>query len=1069
MQTISLLAKTRRGVAINQIQLFDVDCIVGPIQAVNGGADSKFVYREGKRGPYSTSPGTSEIVEYVVDQTLAQIEALAINIFIANILTYDGRPKLGSPLTGFNANNVCGSIKPIDTGSLFYYQDDAGADLVPYTVSQTPAEILVQIQFATGGGGGTGDVTATGNLTPNHFPFATSSKNIADSNCTYIAGTVTIQGANANNYQTIGAGGVITTGTIIGLNSSGVLNLSGATGINIVGAGINPNTVLVTDGAQNIISSTITISQLNFINTVTSNVQTQLDGKLNGTLTTGYMTYGSAPKAVSSSSMWFDSVNSRFGFGTTSPSVLVHINGGFRLSGSSESNGYILTCDATGFATWQPAPTGFSNPMTTRGDIIQADTGGAATRLAAVATGNVLISGGAGAFNSWGKVGLTTHVTGVLPPANGGSGTATIMTPGSVLFAGASGIYSQDNANFFYSDANDSLLLGGASYNTAVLNVKSAGSRSGLHVDMSAVAGGYAAIIATHADPSTNYSTVGVGTTGGLFINTSTTTNTNSMIRFRNGSNDSAVVGTLYAGGASANFVIGVSKSAGDANHSSIYVIGATTAVGIGYDFKTPTATLHLIGATAAQSSFRIGNATAMPTGTNRYGGDINFQISTGRYYGYKADNTVEEPFAYLSDVSGGFVTTNGLTPMIADWYTGPNKIIINRVVIGGPSVGIYSDSVDTGFISFAMDTSFYGQSEGTGAYLDGTTIGVDARSINSAAIFTQIGVLPYDNIANCVTISREFTLNGQLATGSLLNVNDTTASTGDIATFSKLGVTKVAILSTGVIRYIDGNQAAGKVITSNANGDMIWQTPAAGFTNPMTTIGDIIQANTGGTPQRLGNSTTGTYLRSVSGGLNVWSTLVLPNAAGSGEVFFATAANVMGSAAEFRYVVSDSSLKLLKNVNSYLEYSVVNISSGSAAVAQLITSAGATTLYTGSTSSGYTGDFGASASYLSSLGGSGLCIRHDTAIKFHLGGLGAATDIARFANGGMMIGSAAGPDSSCILDLTSITRGFRIPRMTTTQKNSISTSGKPGIFVFDTTLDKPCYTNNAGTWVTLP
>lgn len=55
------------------------------------------------------------------------------------------------------------------------------------------------------------------------------------------------------------------------------------------------------------------------------------------------------------------------------------------------------------------------------GDILQATSTTALGKLAAVATGNVLISGGVGTVSSWGKVGLTTHVTGTLGYANGGT------------------------------------------------------------------------------------------------------------------------------------------------------------------------------------------------------------------------------------------------------------------------------------------------------------------------------------------------------------------------------------------------------------------------------------------------------------------------------------------------------------------------------------------------------------------------------------------------------------------------------------------------------------------------
>ncbi len=54
---------------------------------------------------------------------------------------------------------------------------------------------------------------------------------------------------------------------------------------------------------------------------------------------------------------------------------------------------------------------------------------------------------------------LTAKVTGILPIANGGTG-ATAFTLGSVVFAGTSGVYTEDNANFFYDDTNNKLCLG---------------------------------------------------------------------------------------------------------------------------------------------------------------------------------------------------------------------------------------------------------------------------------------------------------------------------------------------------------------------------------------------------------------------------------------------------------------------------------------------------------------------------------------------------------------------------------------------------------------------------------
>lgn len=59
------------------------------------------------------------------------------------------------------------------------------------------------------------------------------------------------------------------------------------------------------------------------------------------------------------------------------------------------------------------------------GDILFAGTATTLSKLAGVATGNALVSGGAGTAPSWGKVGLTTHVSGTLGVANGGTGAAS--------------------------------------------------------------------------------------------------------------------------------------------------------------------------------------------------------------------------------------------------------------------------------------------------------------------------------------------------------------------------------------------------------------------------------------------------------------------------------------------------------------------------------------------------------------------------------------------------------------------------------------------------------------------
>lgn len=87
------------------------------------------------------------------------------------------------------------------------------------------------------------------------------------------------------------------------------------------------------------------------------------------------------------------------------------------------------------------------------GDILYANTTTTLAKLADVATGNALISGGVGVAPSWGKIGLTTHVSGVLPVANGGTNasSASITAFNNITGYSASGATGTTSTNLVFS------------------------------------------------------------------------------------------------------------------------------------------------------------------------------------------------------------------------------------------------------------------------------------------------------------------------------------------------------------------------------------------------------------------------------------------------------------------------------------------------------------------------------------------------------------------------------------------------------------------------------------------
>ena len=128
----------------------------------------------------------------------------------------------------------------------------------------------------------------------------------------------------------------------------------------------------------------------------------------------------------------------------------------------------------TGLTTPLSAPqggTGFSSFTT--GDILYADTSSTLARLNDIATGNALISGGVGVAPSWGKIGLTTHVSGTLPVSSGGTGATTltgfIKGSGTSAFTAQATIGNADLTNSSITIGSTAISLGGSTSTLAGL------------------------------------------------------------------------------------------------------------------------------------------------------------------------------------------------------------------------------------------------------------------------------------------------------------------------------------------------------------------------------------------------------------------------------------------------------------------------------------------------------------------------------------------------------------------------------------------------------------------------
>ena len=161
------------------------------------------------------------------------------------------------------------------------------------------------------------------------------------------------------------------------------------------------------------------------------------------TLTAGTnvtITNGSGAITINAADQFVGTVTSVSGTGTVS---------GLTLTGTVTTSGN-LTLGGTLAVT----PSNFASQ--TANTVLAAPNG-----AAGVPTFRAIVAADVPTLNQ-NTTGTASNVTGTVAVGNGGTGTATAFTAGSVVFAGASGVYSQDNANLFWDDTNNRLGIGTA-------------------------------------------------------------------------------------------------------------------------------------------------------------------------------------------------------------------------------------------------------------------------------------------------------------------------------------------------------------------------------------------------------------------------------------------------------------------------------------------------------------------------------------------------------------------------------------------------------------------------------
>lgn len=284
----------------------------------------------------------------------------------------------------------------------------------------------------------------------------------------------------------------------------------------------------------------------------------------------------------------------------------------------------------------------------TVGDLIYADSTSSFTRLADVATGNALISGGVGAAPSWGKIGLTTHVSGTLAYGNGGTG-ATSYTTNRIIKAGASAfansLLSDDGTNVTLASGQ---LFSPAGSASAPTWAQSASTNSGIYARIAGATSISVAGVANlsvegsniwlHANQALSWNAAAAGADGGdLFLRRFAAAN------LKQGTDGAAPVSQYLS---VANVSTGTANTAGVPR----YIDGAQgTGTGLGGSIILRTAPAGAAG--SAQNA--LSDQLTVASGTATFAGSIssgdvtstgNFTVGTSAVIRWNSRGYMDSP-----------------------------------------------------------------------------------------------------------------------------------------------------------------------------------------------------------------------------------------------------------------------------------------------------------------------------------------------------------------------------------------------------------------------------------------
>jgi hypothetical protein len=469
------------------------------------------------------------------------------------------------------------------------------------------------------------------------------------------------------------------------------------------------------------------------------------------------------------------------------------------------------------------------------GDLLYASTTTALSKLADVATGNSLISGGVGVAPSWGKIGLTTHVSGTLPTANGGtnltsftSGGAVYATSTSVLTtgtlpstAGGTGLTSFTSGGAVYATSTSALTTGtlpvtsgGTGANTApAARTALSAAVSGANGDITSLTGLTTALSIAQGGTGANTAAaartgIGATTVGGNFftltnpsaitfprINADNTVSALDAATFRTAIGSGTVTNVSFTGG-----VITVATS----TTTPAFTVAGTSG---GIPYFSSASTWATSAALAANSLVVGGGAgTAPATVTTGTGVVTALGVNTG--------------------TAGAFVVNGGAlgTPSSGN-LTGCTFPTLNQNTTGSAATLTTARTLTIGSTGKTFDGSASVSWSLTEIGAAASGANTDITSLNASTTINSV-VIGYRNIprSTTTTTANVSDVGKCIAVSAGITFPNATFAAGDVISIYNNSTASVTITQgTGFTLYLAGTATTGNRTLAQRGIATIW------------------------------------------------------------------------------------------------------------------------------------------------------------------------------------------------------------------------------------------------------